>query len=221
VSTLLANSFVGKHTEPKKKKLFMKLSMTPVVMVLALSCSTLVAQDSISKARQSQAQKVNTFYKQAEQAYLDGDVKEAKSALRNVFAIDRNHGPSYALALKLKSSGNVFKTKARQRQLATVILPIIDFDEMPLSYALKTLSTLVEETSKDKVIPNFVIHDKNNTLKDKPITLKMKQVPADVVLSYLMNLSNATAKFDQYAISIKPRAVRSAPAKPVANEDGF
>ena len=183
----------------------MKLSMTPVVMVLALSCSTLVAQDSISKARHSQAQKVEAFYKQAEQAYQDGDIEGAKSALRNVFAINRNHGPSYALALKLKGSGNDFKMKARQRQLAAVILPVVDFDAMPLSYALKTLSKLVEETSKDKVIPNFVIHDKSNTLKDKIVTLNLKQVPANVVLDYLMNLSNATAKFGQYAITIKPR----------------
>ena len=195
--------------------------MTPVVMVLALSCSTLVAQDSISKARQSQAQKVETFYKQAEQAYRDGDLAGTKSALRNVFAIDRNHGPSYALALKLKGSGNNFKIKARERQLAAVILPIVDIDAIPLADALRILSTLIEETSKDKVIPNFVIHDKSNTLKDKPVTLNMKQVPANVVLEYLMNLSNATAKFDQYAITIKPRGTRAAPAKPVVNEDGF
>lgn len=199
----------------------MKLPMTPVVMVLALSCSTLVAQDSISKARQSQNQKVEAFYKQAEQAYKDGDVKGAKSALRNVFAIDRSHGPAYALALKLKGNGNDFKIKARQRQLAAVILPIVDFGEMPLSDALRFFSKLVEETSKDKVIPNFVIHDKNNTLKDIPVTLKMKNVPANVVLEYLMNLSNATAKFDQYAISIKPRGTRKTPTKPIAKDDGF
>jgi len=190
-------------------------------MVLALSCSTLIAQDSISKARQSQSQKVEAFYKQAEQAYKDGDLEGSKSALRNVFAIDRNHGPSYALALKLKGSGNEFKIKARQKQLAAVILPIVDFDGMPLGDALRSFSKLVEETSKDKVIPNFVIHDSSNTLKDKPVTLNMKQVPANVVLDYLMNLSNATAKFDQYAITIKPRASRTAPIKPVAKEDGF
>ena len=195
--------------------------MSPVVIVLALSCSSLLAQDSISKARQNQAQKVDAFYKQAEQAYQDGDLEGSKSALRNVFAIDRNHAPAYALALKLKGSGNDFKIKARQRQLAAVILPIVDFDAMPLSDALRCLSKLVEETSKDKVIPNFVIHDRSNTLKDKSITLNMKQVPADVVLDYLMNLSNASAKFDQYAISIKPRGSRPAPSKPVVNKEGF
>ena len=200
----------------------MKNSMTPVVMVLALSCSTLIAQDSISKARQSQARKVEAFYKQAEQAYQDGDLERSKSALRNVFAIDRNHGPAYALALKLKRSGNEFKIKAGQRQLAAVILPMVDFDRMPLGDALRMLSTLIKETSKDKVIPNFVIHDKSNTLKDKPVTLNMKQVPANVVLDYLMNLSNSTAKVNQHAISIKPRASRSVPAKRVAKEDeGF
>ena len=188
----------------------MKLSMTPVVMVLALSCSTLVGQDSISKARQIQANKVEAFYKQAEQAYQNGDRAGAQSALRNVFAIDRNHGPSYALALKLKGSGNDFKIKARQRQLAAVILPIVDLDAMPLDAALRKFSKLVEETSKDKVIPNFVIHAKSNTLKNKPVTLNMKQVPANVVLDYLMNLSSATAKFDQYAIIIKPRGSRTA-----------
>lgn len=190
-------------------------------MVLALSCSTLIAQDSISKARQAQVLKAEAFYKQAEQAYIDGDLQGSKSALRNVFAIDRNHGPAYALSLKLKGSGNTFKIKARQRQLAAVILPMVDFDAMPLSDALRTFSKLVEETSKDKVIPNFVIHDSSNTLKDKPVTLNMKQVPANVVLEYLMNLSNSTAKFDQYAIAIKPRSSRKAPAETAVKEDGF
>ena len=190
-------------------------------MLLALSCSTIVAQDSISKARQSKNQQVEAFYKQAEKAYQDGDLKGANSALRNVFAINRNHGPAYALALKLKSSGSNFKIKARKKQLAAVIIPTVEIEAIPLGEALQMLSTLVEETSKDKVIPNFVIHDSSNTLKDKPVTLKMKQVPASVVLDYLMNLSNATAKFDQYAITIKPRGTRNAPEKTVESKDGF
>lgn len=179
-----------------------------------------MSQDAISKSRQSQSQQIAQYYKQAEKAYSDGDLAGTKSALRNVFAIDRNHGPSYALALKLKGSGSDFKIKARQRQLAAVIIPQVEFDQMPLGDALRNLSTLVEETSKDKVIPNFVIQDASNTLKTVPVTLNMKQVPATVILEYLMNLSNATAKFDQYAITIKPRTPRAAP-KPVAEDNEF
>ncbi|MFC4992252.1 hypothetical protein [Rubritalea tangerina] len=190
----------------------MRKTILPTVMVLALSSLSTLAQDDVSKARQSKSQKISQYYAQAEQAYADGDVEAAKSALRNVFALDRRHGPSTALALKLRGSGTEFKVKARERQFAAVIVPTVEFDQMPLSDALRNLSKLVEETSKDKVIPNFVIHDSSNTLKDKLVTLNMKQVPANVVLEYLMNLSNATAKFGQYAIEIKPRSVRNAPA---------
>ena len=199
----------------------MKQTITPLLLVLSLSCSAM-SQDSISKSRQNQSKQVTQFYNQAEKAYRDGDLASAKTALRNVFAIDRNHGPSYALALKMKGSGNDFKIKARQRQLAAVIIPQVEFDQMPLGDALRDLSTLIEETSKDKVIPNFVIQDQSNTLKTIPVTLNMKQVPATVILEYLMNLTNSTAKFDQYAITVKPRSSRAAaPSKPVVKDNEF
>ena len=191
------------HT-PNPNTLFMKNTITSFVVVLALSQMS-SAQESVKQSRQTQSQKVENYYKQAERAYQAGDMAGTKTALRGALTINPNHGPSYALALKLKKSGGSFKVKARERELAAVILPVVDFQDEPLSEALQILSELVEKTSEKKVYPNFVIQDRSGVLKDKEVTLNMKNVPAKVVLDYLMNIAGATAKFDQYAITIKPR----------------
>lgn len=181
----------------------LKLSTTTILAVLAFS-NLSMAEQSSRQTRINQNQKVASYYKIAEQAFLAGDKEKTAKALKQALAINPKHGPSYALAIKLKKSGKVFKVKEREAQFGSVMLPVIDFQDEPLSEALRMLSTLVEEKSNQTVFPNFVIQDKTSTLKDKPITLNMKNVPAKVVLDYLMNMAHASAKFEEYATTIKP-----------------
>lgn len=183
----------------------MKQTIPTIGLVVAL-LSPLGAQDAVTKSRQQRTTQVDTYYKQAEAAYRKGDLKTAKTAVRNALAINRNHGPSYALNIQLnkKSTNKSFQVRAREKTFASVIVPIIDFKDLPLEDALSTLSMQVEKQSKDKVIPNFVIQDPSGALKSKSVTLNMRQVPANVVLNYLMNLTGANAKFDQHAVVIRP-----------------
>lgn len=183
----------------------MKRTITPVVMVLALM-SPLTAQDSISKSREAKERQVLEYYNQAEKAYSAGNLTAAKVAVQNALKINRNHGPSTALAIKLNKSSTTssFQVKAREKKFSSVIVPIIDFEDLPLEDALRTLALSVEKNSNEEVIPNFVIQDPSGTLKLKEVTLNMKQVPAHVVLNYLMDLTGGKAKFDQYAIVIRP-----------------
>lgn len=181
----------------------LKLSTTTLLAVLTFS-NLSMAEQSSRQTRINQKQQVASYYKTAEQAFLAGDKEKTTKALKKALEINPNHGPSYALALKLKKSGAVFTEKARLAQFSSVILPVVDFQDEPLSEALRILSTLVEEKTDKAFYPNFVIQDKSSTLKDKPITLSMKNVPANVVLDYLMNMAHASAKFEQYATTIKP-----------------
>lgn len=181
----------------------LKLSTTTLLAVLTFS-NISMAEQSSRQTRLNQKQQVASYYKIAEQAFQAGDKAKTTKALRKALAINPKHGPSYALAIKLKKSGSAFKVKARETQFGSVMLPVVDLQDEPLSEALRILSTLVEEKSNQTVFPNFVIQDKSSTLKDKPITLNMKNVPAKVVLEYLMNMAHASAKFDEYATTIRP-----------------
>lgn len=171
------------------------------MVALALPYVSFAAEELTTKQR---AQKVEQYYKAAEKAYEKGDLTKTREALQRSLALNPNHGPSYALAIKVRQNKSSFSVKARQTQMARVILPVVDFQAMPLEDVLRDLGDLIEKESKDSVIPNFVLIDKNGTIKSKNITLNMKQVPATVVLDYVMNMAGARAKFDQYSITVRP-----------------
>lgn len=181
----------------------MKNILTLAAVFISLSNVSFAEKSSLQKNTERK-QKIASYYSVAEKAFQRGDKKATVAALRKALQLNPSHGPSRSLAIKLRKSGPSFKMKARQRQLASVVLPVIDFQDLPLSDALATLNTLVEEKSKQAVIPNFVIQDPSQVLQKKTVTLNMKNVPANVVLDYLMNLTHASARFDQYAITVRP-----------------
>lgn len=175
--------------------------MTLMVAALLLPLSSIAEEELTSKER---AQKVEQYYKLAEKSYIDGDLVKTQQALQRSLALNPQHGPSYALAIKTRQNRAKFGIQARQRELAKVILPEIDFNDLPFEDVLRDLNDLIEQTTDGVVTPNMVLIDKNDSIKQKKVTLKMKQVPATVVLDYVLNIAGATAKYDQYSITIRP-----------------
>lgn len=185
----------------------MKKNILFAMMILAVLPQS-YAQDSLSKQRQARTKQVESFYQQAEQAFVEGDLKAAQEGVRAALAINPNHGPSYALRLKLKSNGDRFKVENRKRQFKNVILPVVDIEEMTVSEALALLSKLIEKQTEDKFHPNFVITDRQGSLEEKVVTLQLKNIPASIALQYLLESAGATARYDQYATTIQPRDVQ-------------
>lgn len=181
----------------------MKLYST--LICAGLMSSLLQAQPSASATQAKAEQMVSNYYTQAEKAYRAGDLETCTNALRQALKLNPNHGPSYALALKLKKSGPAFKVKAREKKFQSVVLPVAEFDRVPLEDALRDLGDLVMKVSEDQVIPNFVIQDKSGELQKREVTLNLKQIPAHVVLSYMMEMTGASAQFGEYAIVVKSK----------------
>ena len=161
-----------------------------------------IAEEELSTKEREQ--KVAQYYKVAEKAYADGDLVKTQQALQRSLALNPKHGPSYALAIKTKQNREKFGIQARQRELAKVILPEVDFNNLPLEDTLRDLNDLIVATSEGVVTPNLVLIDNNGTIKSKPVTLNMKQVPATVVLDYVLDLTGASAKFEKYSITVRP-----------------
>lgn len=175
--------------------------MKLIVVALALPLTCLAEKELSTKER---AMKVEEYYKLAEKSYMNGDLVKTQQALQRSLALNPQHGPSYALAIKTRQNRQKFGIQARQRELAKVILPEIDFNALPLEDALRDLNDLIGTASDGVVTANIVLMDRNSTIKSKKITLNMKQIPATVALDYVLNLAGATAKYDQYAITIRP-----------------
>ncbi|GAA5496437.1 hypothetical protein Rhal01_02621 [Rubritalea halochordaticola] len=200
----------------------MKRSMTLLMIALAV-CPMAQGQDKVTQERQRRAQQVNAFYNQAYQAYLDGDIAEAKLALKNVFKLNPNHAQSYALKLKLERGGNDIAAQNRKRALTKVIIPRIDFNNLELSLALEQLNALIMKETNNKFTPNFVIHDKSKTLKDKKVTLDVRNFPASEAIRFLTELTNSSVTYEQYSITFRPRggATEAPAAKADEKKSGF
>ncbi|MGJ8655393.1 MAG: hypothetical protein ACSHX6_03000 [Akkermansiaceae bacterium] len=171
---------------------------------LLLTSSTLSAQDTIEE-RNERAKQVELFYNMAEKAYQDGDVDAARESLRSALALNGRHAHSIALARRMQTSGNQTVLARRKRIFSSVMVPLIDLNEANVKDAVNVLAKIVETESKGKVIPNFVIQDKNNVLEDSKISIKLKNVPAGDVLEHLLRASASTASFGKYTTIIRPR----------------
>ena len=173
---------------------------------LLLGTSGLVAQDTIAERNQKLKQ-VENFYKIAEQAYSNGDVSGATEAIRSALEMNPKHGRSIALYRRIKTGGGDRAVLSlRKRTFSKVIVPLVDLDEMDFRGALKMLSDAVEKESNDKVIPNFVVQDRNKVFENVSIDLKLKNVPAGEVLKHLLSEANATVSFGKYSTVIRPRS---------------
>ena len=138
---------------------------------LLLTASTLTAQQTIQE-RQQRAQQVELFYNMAAQAYEDGDFPAAQEALKSALALNRSHAHSIALVRRMKTSGNQNVLARRKRIFSNVMIPIIDLNEASVKDAINVLAKTVETQSKGKVIPNFIIQDRNNSFDETKITIK-------------------------------------------------
>lgn len=181
----------------------MKNYITTILLTLGMATS-LIAQNSISD-REERARKVNAYYGQAVTAYNDGDLNAAREALKNALALNPRHAQSYALSLRLKQNKGSFKAKNRERAMTKIILPRIEIDDLPLGEALDILGKLIQKKTNDSFTPNFVIQDNTGILKKRKVNLNLQNIPASVVLDYLLEQSGATARFDNYAINIRSR----------------
>lgn len=166
--------------------------------------SHLSAQETIQE-RQQRAKKVELFYNMAEEAYENGEYDAAREALRSALALNRQHAHSIALTRKMQASGGRNVVAIRKRNFDNVIVPTVDYDAISFQDAITILAETVEKQSNGKVIPNFVINDREGILKNAEITLKLKSVPAGNVLEHLLKSAGASARFGKYTTTIRPR----------------
>lgn len=182
----------------------MKTYLT-ILLATSLVTSATYAQDKISQARALRAQLVHQHYRKAEFAWKNGNVEEAKKSLNTALKMDPSHAPSYALALQIKGSGAKIASDDRKRMFSTTILPVVDFNTLEFKEALDILTKLIEKQSDGKFNPNFIVQDPSKKLAGKEVTFNLKNVPASVVLDYLLNSVHAGATFDKHATVIRPK----------------
>jgi len=171
---------------------------------LLLASSSINAQDTIEE-RKERAKQVELFYSIAAQAYEDGDLEAARESLRSALALNRTHAHSIALSRRMRTNGSQTVIARRKRVLENVVIPLIDLNEASVKDAVKVLGLNVENETNGKVIPNFVIQDKNKKFAGIKITLKLRNVPAGEILNHIIKSSNGSVNYGKYTTVIRPR----------------
>jgi len=146
--------------------------------------------------------------KEAQKAYLAGDMETAKQKFEIVLAEDphnaaaRNYLKMIAISEARAGSGAKL-----QKQLQSLILPQVDLREATLGATLDYLRQQAGKVSGGKIQTSFVLNPEVSA--STPITLHLTNVPFTEVLRYVGELAKVEFVIEQYAITVKRK---SAPA---------
>lgn len=175
----------------KKLKALMAIGLT-------LTCSGL--------AQQTKNKDVNAaaWYQKGLNALKEGKPADAKIAFENVLKIKPGYSPAKYQLARIPELNARAKLAERKQLFKSTRIPKIDFNDATLAEALEALNELATQATEKKFSPNFVIQDPTGEIKERKVTLKMKNIPLSAALTYLMDGVGAQARYDEHATVIRP-----------------
>lgn len=176
----------------------MKKLSTTIVIAIALSMSA-HADPFKEKAAQ-----ISALYQKAVKEMHAGKIEDARTNFQKVLQLQPNHGHAKYHLARLDVVGKNFALAQRKKQFKSTKIANVDFHEATLSEVLEHLNQEAQKVSGKEFSPNFIIQDPKGGLKDKEITLSMKNVPLSVVVKYVLEMTAANARFDTHATVIRP-----------------
>ena len=170
-----------------------------VASTLVLAFVTAVYADETS----TQIQQLLT---EGQTAYMKGDIETARAAFEMVYNMDSRNTTAIKFLVKIKADkGALPKTVPIDRQLASIVIPQIQFREATLGSALDYLRNAVKRQSNDKLAVNFVVQLPPEQLNTQTVTLNLTNVPFTEAVKYLCAVANLNYEYDKYAIKLKPK----------------
>ncbi|MFT6863098.1 MAG: tetratricopeptide (TPR) repeat protein [Akkermansiaceae bacterium] len=167
---------------------------------LSLTCAGL-AQETKNKDLNAAA-----WYQKGMAALKMGKPDDAKVAFQNVLKLKPGYTPAKYQLARIPELNARAKLAQRKALFKSTRIPKIDFNDATLEEALEALNVLATQATEKKFSPNFVIQDPTGTIKERKVTLKMKNIPLSAALTYLLNGAGAQARFDEHATVIRPIA---------------
>ena len=160
---------------------------------------------------------IQQLLQEGQTAYQKGDLVAAKSAFEMVYSMDsRNITAINFLKLLKANKGTVNpKTLPIERQVASIVIPQIQFRDATLGSAVDYLKKSVDRQSGGKVAVNFVVQLPQEQINTQTVTLALSQVPFTEAVRYLASVANLEVEYQKYAIVLKPKNGESASAATV------
>lgn len=145
------------------------------------------------------ADDVQALFQMGRSAYYKGDLEQAHQLLSQVAARQPNHFETKALLaqIRIKMKGNESSLK---KTYAGVTLTKLEFVDVTLDEAVEALRNISKSASEGKVSPNIIIRDAS--LKEKPLSLQLSNIPLTDAIEYLARLAGARPVYEQHAVML-------------------
>ena len=182
---------------------------------MAILPRTLLIQAAVAAlALQAFAQGTPELLKDGQAAFLRGDLTTAKRHFERVYELEPRNTVAIAYLRRIQmAQGRTTGAPAqREKQLAAMVLPKVDFRQVALGEALESLRQQCARLYPQSAPVSFVLPEAS--LASTPITLSLTNVPLTEALRYAADLARANVAYEPYAIVIRPAAPGVPPAQP-------
>jgi hypothetical protein len=171
---------------------------------LALAAAMLALFFPVTSLAEEKSQGVEDTYRIGVNALKVGDTALAKKCFEAVLTHQPGHANARYQLLNLNRRGPEMAAKARAMKLRKVMIAKVEFTETPLAEALEALEALIDKETKGEYVANFIVQDPGGSLQGRAISLQLKGVPASSVLDYMLQMTGAVARYEEFAIVVKP-----------------
>lgn len=147
------------------------------------------------------AESIGALHRQALEAEQRGDWNTAIDLADRILARQPNHFATRDLRARVVNQQQRAAKTAARGKLAAITIENIDFDGVELRDVLEFLR---RRTAEAEI--NFVVVDPTGQLNEREITgLRLRNVPATVVLEYLAEAAEATVQYRAHDVVLRPR----------------
>jgi tetratricopeptide (TPR) repeat protein len=181
------------------------MKLVPTAVVAALVCAQALAQTPVKNSPLTPGQQAEVRYRQGLAAEKAGDPVLAQAAFAEALKLNPNHANARYNLGQVKINAASIAARGRETKFGAVMIPEYKLDDASLQESLAALRMIIEKQSEGEVAANFVIQDPQNKLGAAKISLNLKSMPSRAVLGYVLEMTGAKARYDEFAIVITPR----------------
>ncbi|MDF1810753.1 MAG: hypothetical protein P1V20_01005 [Verrucomicrobiales bacterium] len=169
-----------------------------IILVTALA----LFASGVTHAQQSLA----TVHREGVSLFNAGDYQGALVKFQQVLRAKPSyiHARVYAAKCKQAIAENLGPKKTMGDSLAKVMVPSVDFQEVPLGDALTYISQRTQELTAGKLTPNIIFTGTQEQRTNSKVTFKMNQVPMTTILKYIGAQTRCKIQYEEHAITVTP-----------------
>ncbi len=189
---------IEKGIFPANKLMKIKYHFTILTIIFGL----LTLSSRTSQAQQS----VAAVHQEGVALYNAGDYAGALIKFQQVLRAQPNYINARVFSnkcqLALKEGGGPKKTV--EAILSQVMIPSVDFQDVPLGDALTYISQRTTELTQGKFTPNIIFNGSTEQRSSSMVTMNLRQVPATTLLKYIGQQTRCRIAYDEHAIVVTP-----------------